>query len=329
MNPPDRFALAEAELAAFLPEQRIANAALSERGRAMPRPGTVPPERLRKERLYRRDGSMRPTLSPIARDEIIDTAHGPVLTRLFDVPDASATIIHFHGGGWTFGSVYEQDAMLAALAAGASATCVSIDYPLAPESALPATLGAATAALAAAIERHSARPVFVLGESAGAHVAIQAVLRLRQNVDAYARISGIALTYGIYDLSMTPSQRAWGNDFLGLSTDWLEWFYTLALPGIDREARRDPSISPLYAELAGLPPALITVGALDPLLDDSLFLAARLRAAGCEAVLRVYPEAPHGFNHMATAMAAHCNAGIADFTAKVARQGLPGPAARR
>ena len=62
-------------------------------------------------------------------------------------------------------------------------------------------------------------------------------------------------------------------------------------------------ISPLYADVSGLPPALLTVGTLDPLLDDSLFMAARLRAAGNPASLYVVPESPHGFGSFPGPMA--------------------------
>ena len=60
------------------------------------------------------------------------------------------------------------------------------------------------------------------------------------------------------------------------------------------EERRDPGVSPLYADLHGLPPALFTVGADDHLVDDTLFLAARWELAGNDTELVVYPEGPHG-----------------------------------
>jgi acetyl esterase/lipase len=77
----------------------------------------------------------------------------------------------------------------------------------------------------------------------------------------------------------------------------------LYLPGLRAEERRRPDVSPLYADLTGLPPALVTVGTADPLLDDSLFMALRWRAAGAPAQLAVYPESIHGFNLFPTAMA--------------------------
>ena len=82
----------------------------------------------------------------------------------------------------------------------------------------------------------------------------------------------------------------------------MRWFADMFLPGTTDEERRAPEISPLYADLSGLPPALFTVGALDPLIDDSLFMAARWEAAGNEATLRVYPESVHGFIRFPTAI---------------------------
>src|SRR5262249_40921092 len=66
----------------------------------------------------------------------------------------------------------------------------------------------------------------------------------------------------------------------------------------DRDVR-SPEVSPLYADLRDMPPALFTVGALDPLLDDTLFMFERWRAAGNAAELRVWPHAIHGFNGFA------------------------------
>jgi acetyl esterase len=95
---------------------------------------------------------------------------------------------------------------------------------------------------------------------------------------------------------MTPSQRLWGERNLIPSTPILHYFGDMFLPGLGEEARRDPDVSPLYADLRDVPPALFTVGTMDPLLDDSLFMHARWAASGAPAELRTWPEAIHGFN---------------------------------
>lgn len=87
----------------------------------------------------------------------------------------------------------------------------------------------------------------------------------------------------------------------------IRWFADQYTSTLNDEQRRTPDISPLYAALHDLPPALFAVGALDPLLDDSLFMSQRWRAAGNQAQLTVYPEAPHGFIRLPVAAARVCN----------------------
>jgi acetyl esterase/lipase len=308
--PPER-GLADAALLAFVPEQRAANE------RILARPPPILPANaldaisLRRARTLDRSGRFRFPRVAEAYDGVVATTFGDVSIRIFPASDPCGLVVHLHGGGWAFGSIHEQDDQLAGVAAATGATVVSVEYPLAPEHRLPHALDVASHALEALITRQTDVPVALLGESAGAHVALQSLLRLPS--DYRGRVQAICLTYGIYDLSMTPSQRNWGSQFLGLSTDWLNWFYALTLPGLARTERSDPKYSPLFADLAGLPPALISVGERDPLLDDSLFLFQRWRAAGGAARLRVYPEAPHGFNHHPTAMARRCDADVAAF----------------
>ncbi len=91
-----------------------------------------------------------------------------------------------------------------------------------------------------------------------------------------------------------------------LSPTFMRWAADCFLRDLTREERRDPDISPLYADLRDLPPALFTVGTLDPLLDDSLFMAARWRRAGNDAHLRVYAEAVHGFTAFPIGVAQQC-----------------------
>lgn len=309
------------DLLPLIPEQSAVNARLRVQASGMPPPGSVDVNRLRRSRLYNRDGSFRPRLDSSATDSALTTPLGDVLIRSFDAPqlEGAGTIVHFHGGGWALGSVYEQDEQLAEIRDRTAAAVVSVDYPLAPETNMPRALDVAACALETLMTRDPSAQVAVIGESAGAHVALHAILRLP--VKLRARVAALSLAYGIYDLSMTPSQRSWGTEFLGLSTDWLLWFYAQALPGLTRDERSDPAYSPLHRDLRGLPPLLLSVGELDPLLDDSLFLFERCRAAYNRVELAVYPQAPHGFNHQDTAMADRCNSRIASFVVAGLRRG--------
>ena len=98
-----------------------------------------------------------------------------------------------------------------------------------------------------------------------------------------------------------------------LSTPEMEWFGRSFTGNRDLEELRDPDLSPLFAELHDLPPALFTVGDLDPLLDDSLFMAARWQAAGNDVELRIWPESIHGFTAFPLALARAANAAQYEF----------------
>ena len=102
------------------------------------------------------------------------------------------------------------------------------------------------------------------------------------------------LVFGPFDLTGTPSRHLWGDRELVLSSP--EWTVRRLLPARHARPRRlAPDVSPLYADLRDLPPALFTCGTLDPLLDDTLFMEARWRTAGNETTLSLYPEAVHAF----------------------------------
>lgn len=137
--------------------------------------------------------------------------------------------------------------------------------------------------------------LLICGESAGAHLSVVTLLRLRDRHGITGLFRAAHLLFGPYDLSMTPSQRRFGPRQLLSNTDTIRRSYELFTPGMGEEQRRSPEISPLYADLAGLPPSRIVVGTEDPLLDDSLFLAQRWQAAGAPVQLGVVAGAMHGF----------------------------------
>jgi acetyl esterase/lipase len=114
--------------------------------------------------------------------------------------------------------------------------------------------------------------------------------------------------YGCYDLGGSPSLCAAGADTLVLHGPTLASCLAKLMPNLTPEERRDPALSPLYADLAGLPPALFLVGEKDPLLDDTEMLARRWGEASGNAEAIVAEEAPHAFNRLPTQMAKKTNA---------------------
>jgi acetyl esterase/lipase len=155
--------------------------------------------------------------------------------------------------------------------------------------------------------------IFVGGESAGAHLAACTLLRLRDGRSDFHRLKGVVLFYGPYDLSCTPSVRSAPRDTLVLHGPAMTSGIAGLLPGRTEEERRHPVFSPLYADLSGLPPALLLCGTLDPLIDDSRLMAERWREANGNAHLFIAPEAPHAFNRLVTGMASRTNEFVRDW----------------
>jgi acetyl esterase len=286
----------------LLAETRAFNAELERLLATMPSVHTVPPEQTRRARREGRGIYPAPTYLPEARTLEIDGPGGPLMLRIIaPEQEPAGAFLHLHGGGWTLGENDMQDPRLKRLASETGLTVVSVGYRLAPEHPYPAGPDDCEAAALWLVGPDGnaavgdAGPLAIGGDSAGAHLAVVTLLRLRDRHGITGAFAAAVLQYGGFDLSMTPSQRLWGERNLVLSGPILNWFGDQFLPAHDREQRRDPDISPLFAELSDMPPAVFTVGTEDALLDDTLFMEARWRAAGHPAELRIWPEAPHGF----------------------------------
>ena len=286
-------------------ESREETLAVNEQIRAvmaqLPAVESLPPAATRRAR-YEGGGIFGPPeFLPQARWEEWDGVRVRVLA-----PDTPVgTYLHLHGGGWTLGAADLQDPLLWQLVEATGLAVASVEYRLAPEHPFPAGRDDCIAAARYLPRSGLPAPYLIGGESAGAHLSVLTLLE----VDGFAAAN---LVYGAYDLSGTPSRRRY-RDTLVLTDESMEWFTANFLPGLDAEARRAPEISPLYADLAGVPPALFTVGTADPLLDDSRFLAAAWPNA-CE--LRVYDSAAHGFNAFPLAIARDANAAQARFLSR-------------
>jgi acetyl esterase len=286
----------------LLAETRAFNAELERLLATMPAVHTVAPEQTRRARREGRGIFPAPVFLPEARMIEIDGPGGPVSLRVITAErESTGAFLHIHGGGWTLGENDMQDARLDRLARETGLAVVSVGYRLAPENPYPAAPDDCEAAALWLLGEEGkaigggSSPLAIGGDSAGAHLAVVTLLRLRDRHGITGAFGAAVLQYGAFDLSMTPSQRLWGDRNLVLSEPIVRWFTDQFLPTYDPEQRRGPDISPLFAELSGMPPAIFTIGTLDPLLDDTLFMESRWRMAGNATEVRIWPEAPHGF----------------------------------
>ncbi len=257
---------------------------------------TAPPALIRENR--RKGIGPFPLMTPSSKAKVItiDGPGGPLPLRIIAPENPRGAYLHIHGGGWTIGTADEQDPWLDRLADKCGLAVVSVEYRLAPEHRFPAGPDDCEAAalwlIREAESRFGTSRLFIGGESAGAHLSALTLLRLRDR-HGLNPFRGANLFAGCYDVSMTPSAANWGDEPLILNTPGVRVFANnFCGPDLDR---RDPAISPLYAYLKGLPPALFSVGTRDLLLDDTLFMASRWVAAGNRADLAIWPGGCHVF----------------------------------
>jgi epsilon-lactone hydrolase len=201
------------------------------------------------------------------------------------------TVVHFHGGGYCVGSARMARAWAAHLSAGAACRVVLPEYRLAPDHRYPAALDNARDVMKALFSDVSPASVVVSGDSAGAGLALSAVLALR---DAGAELpAGCILLSPWLDLG----RDRWAVPDLVrrdvvLSPRWLQ---ACALAYTGRPDWADPSVSPLRAAHASLPPLLIQAASDDLLAPDAALLAASASAAGVDVTYTRWPRTWHDF----------------------------------
>ena len=236
---------------------------------------------------------------PVAavRDVVLDGSGGPLPARVYAPTSepAPGVCLYLHGGGFVVGSVEVYDAPCRRLANRSGWVVVSVDYRLAPEHPFPAAVEDADAALRWVAEQRAelGAPdgrLAVAGDSAGGALAAVAARHAR---DAGLGVDLQVLVYPVTDAACdSPSYGHYGRgydlDAEDMRRDWERY-----LAGADPA---HPDASPLRAtDLAGLAPALVVLAELDPLHDEGLAYAGRLRDAGVDVAVRDYAGQIHGF----------------------------------
>jgi acetyl esterase/lipase len=209
-----------------------------------------------------------------------------------DAPQDKA-ILYFHGGGFRLGSVASHRDLIAQIALASGCRVLAFNYRLAPEHRFPAALGDALAAYVWMLGR-GLEPgnVAFAGDSAGGNLALATMLALRER--------GLPLPLSAALMSPWTDLAATGASYVSRA----EADPIHQRPMILALARNylggqgdpcDPLVSPLYADLAGLPPLLIQVGDRETVLDDSVMFADKARAAGVKVELEVWDGMIHVF----------------------------------
>ncbi|WP_168701318.1 alpha/beta hydrolase [Gordonia paraffinivorans] len=259
--------------------------------------------------------------------EVVDAAadgpHGPIPVRIYRPVQAPATgapaLVWYHGGGMIMGSLHSFDRLARDVAAATGAVIVNVDYRLAPEHRYPAGNDDAFAALEwthrnadnLGVDLHR---IGVGGDSAGGGLAASTALRSR-NTDGPAIAQQVMFYPGVARRADTPSMREFG-DSVFLTAEDIDWMKNMYLG--DDPSRDDEYGTPAIAEsLAGLPPAIIAIGANDPLRDSVEAYGDRLRQSGVQVAQLRYPGVGHGFA-MQTASVARARLAMAEVGALVA-----------
>jgi acetyl esterase len=317
---PVLFDPADFDPAAVAPETRMVNDAIVKKLAGLPDQWGFEPRIVRERRAQGLGPFPLAPKSPRARMVEIAGKNGRKVPLRIIAPDNPRGVyLHIHGGGWTIGAVDAQDPWLDRIADRAGFACVSVDYGLAPEAPYPH--GPDDCEMAALWLVNEGAGLFgtttfaIGGESAGAHLSVVTLLRLRDR-HAITPFAGAVLTAGCYDLGLTPSARHWGSEKLILNSRDIGLFVRhYLMRGGDVT---DPDISPINAKLSGLCPALFTVGTRDPLLDDTLFMAPKWLAAGNAADVNIAPGGCHVFTGFPSAISDTALARIDAFLAGAA-----------
>jgi epsilon-lactone hydrolase len=253
-----------------------------------PRPVEWPERRKRLDEV----GSVWPVADDV-KITSVDVDGVPGEWSIVPGSDPSHVVMFFHGGGYCSGSIVSHRRLVTEAGRAAGARTLAIAYRLAPEHPFPAAYDDVLTAWRFLRDRNiPAAHIAIGGDSAGAGLALALIGRLH---DAHEELPGCAWLISPWtDLTMsgTTLSSKEAVDPL-IHKQYLIELADAYLPaGMDR---KDPRVSPLYADLKGFPPVLIQVGSAETLLDDATRFAAVAGAADVRVTLEIWPQMIHAW----------------------------------
>ncbi|WP_416896508.1 MAG: alpha/beta hydrolase [Minwuia sp.] len=216
------------------------------------------------------------------------------------VSDPAPAIVFYHGGGWVLGDLESHDAMCRILAKRSDAVVIAVDYRLAPEHPFPAGLEDCELAwnhLHAHADRYGIDPdrMAMGGDSAGGNLTAATCQRLKRDGGPLPVLQ--VLIYPATDFTASGGSLTENGSGYFLTKDQIDAMAEMYLG--DRDNYSNPDASPLLCEdLSALPPALVQIAGYDPLRDEGVAYAGKLREAGVHVDLIEYPSVVHGFMRM-------------------------------
>jgi monoterpene epsilon-lactone hydrolase len=253
-----------------------------------PRPVGWPERRKRLDEV----GSVWPVAGDVKLTEV-DVSGVPGEWSIVPGSDPSRVLMFFHGGGYCSGSILSHRRLVTEAGRAAGVRTLAIAYRLAPEHPFPAAYDdALTAWRFLRNQGIPAAQIAIGGDSAGAGLTVALISRLR---DAPEELPGCAWLISPWtDLTMSGSTLSSKEAVDPLiHKQYLNELAQAYLPtGMDR---KDPRVSPLYADLRGFPPVLIQVGSAETLLDDATRFAAVAGAADLRVTLEIWPQMIHAW----------------------------------
>lgn len=233
---------------------------------------------------------------------------GILLARLYApaLPDRPLPVLmYFHGGGFVVGGLETHDSLCRQLALRSGGAVVALDYRLAPEHRFPAAWDDAWAALSDLRRRAPSlgldpSRMALGGDSAGGTLAAATALRARD--EGLPLAHQLLITPGMGDRTETGSRRLFGRGFL-IDSDTVSWFFDHLLDADEPSQRCDWRFAPLQADdVEGVCPATVLLAECDPVVDDGIAYADRLRMAGVSVDLEIFRGVTHDFMKMGRAL---------------------------
>ncbi len=246
------------------------------------------------------------TVWPVADDVTlapVDAGGVPAEWSIVPGSDPSRVLMFFHGGGYCSGSLLSHRRMVTEAGRAAKICTLAVDYRLAPEHPFPAAFDDALAAWRfLRAQGIAARHIAVGGDSAGGGLTVALINRLRDQHEELPACAWLCSPWT--DLTMSGSTLT-SKDTIDplIHKAYLEELAAAYVPA--DIAREDPRVSPLFADLKGLPPVLVQVGSAETLLADATRFAAAAGAADVAVTLEIWPHMTHAW-HMWNA---HLDAG--------------------